>query len=88
MINIKKEDEHTFQVTVEDENSKSSHTVTVDDKFYKKLTGGVIPKEELIKKSFEFLLEREPKEAIMPNFNLDVISRFFPEYESYVSMEH
>ncbi|MFP4046660.1 MAG: hypothetical protein ACLFT4_02755 [Bacteroidales bacterium] len=88
MISIKKEDEHTFQVTVEDENSKSSHTVTVDDKFYKKLTGGVIPKEELIKKSFEFLLEREPKEAIMPNFNLDVISRFFPEYESYVSMEH
>lgn len=88
MIEITKEDEHTFQVTVEDEKSKSSHTVTLDDKFYKKLTGGVIPKEELIKKSFEFLLEREPKEAIMPKFNLDVISRFFPEYESYVSMEH
>ncbi|MFP4447620.1 MAG: hypothetical protein ACLFPH_02725 [Bacteroidales bacterium] len=88
MITIKKEDENTFQVTIEDEKSKSSHTVTLKDKFYKKLTGGVIPKEELIKKSFEFLLEREPKEAIMPNFNLDVISRFFPEYESYVSMEH
>ncbi|MFO8235924.1 MAG: hypothetical protein R6U04_11030 [Bacteroidales bacterium] len=88
MITVTKEDENTFQVTVEEDNSQSTHTVTVNDKFHKKLTGGVIPKEELVKKSFEFLLEREPKEAIMQNFNLEVISRFFPEYESHVSMEH
>ena len=31
--------------------------------------------------SFEFLLEREPTSAILPEFSLDVIGRYFPEYE-------
>ncbi|MFW5944764.1 MAG: hypothetical protein ACOCTU_05835 [Bacteroidota bacterium] len=88
MIKVDKQDENTFQVTVEESGSNSTHTVTVDDKYYKKLTGGVIPKEDLIKKSFEFLLEREPKESIMSKFDLTVISKFFPEYESFISMQH
>ena len=88
MITVDKKDENTFQVTVEESGSSSNHTVTVDDKYYKKLTGGVIPKEDLIKKSFEFLLERESKESIMSKFDLTVISKFFPEYESFISMQH
>jgi len=88
MIKVDKQDENTFQVTVDEDNSKSTHTVTLDDQYHKKLSGGIIPKEELIKKSFEFLLERESKESIMRSFNLKVISRFFPEYESYISMQH
>jgi len=88
MITVNKQDENTFQVTIDEDNSKSTHTVTVDDKYHKKLTGGVIPKEDLIKKSFEFLLEREPKESIMSKFDLKVINKFFPEYESYISMQH
>jgi len=88
MITVNKQDENTFHVTIDQDNSKSTHTVTVDDKYHKKLTGGVIPKEDLIKKSFEFLLEREPKESIMSKFDLKVINKFFPEYESYISMQH
>jgi len=88
MIKIDKKDENTFQVTIEQNSSTSNHTVTLDDQYHKKLSGGIIPKEELIKKSFEFLLDREPKESIMGSFNLKVISKFFPEYESYISMEH
>lgn len=88
MITVDKQDENTFRVTVEEGGSSSTHTVTLDDKFYKKLTGGVIPKEDLIKKSFEFLLEREPKESIMSKFDLTVINKFFPEYESFISMQH
>ena len=41
----------------------------------------VVGPEELIRKSFEFLLEREPKESILSRFDLSVISRYFPEYE-------
>jgi hypothetical protein len=37
--------------------------------------------EELIRKSFEFLLEREPKESILERFELSRISDYFPEYE-------
>ena len=88
MIKVDKQDENTFQVTVDENDSQSTHTVTVEDKYYKKLTGGIIPKEELIKKSFEFLLERESKESIMSKFDLTVISKFFPEYESFISMQH
>ena len=30
---------------------------------------------------FEFLLERELASSILPEFSLDVIGRYFPEYE-------
>lgn len=36
--------------------------------------------EALVKESFRFLLEREPKEAILRSFDLMVIGRYFPEY--------
>jgi hypothetical protein len=88
MITVTRQDENTFQVTVEEEGSSSTHTVTLDDKYHKKLSGNIIPKEELIKKSFEFLLSRESKESIMSSFDLKVINKFFPEFESFISMEH
>ena len=88
MIKVEKQDENTFKVTVEEENSESTHKVTLDDQYHKKLSGNIIPKEELIKKSFEFLLERESKESIMSSFNLKVINKFFPEFEGYISMQH
>ena len=40
--------------------------------------------EELLEASFAFLLEREPKEAIMRRFELPVIERYFPEYPSQI----
>jgi len=43
-----------------------------------------VGKEELIRKSFEFLLEREPKESIFSKFNLQIINNYFPEYEKRI----
>jgi hypothetical protein len=40
--------------------------------------------EELIRSSFKFLLEREPKESILESFELPTISRYFPEYDQAV----
>jgi len=37
--------------------------------------------EELIRRSFEFLLQRESKEFILREFELSVIQRYFPEYD-------
>ncbi len=88
MITVNKTDENTFDVTIDEEGSKATKTVTLDDKYHKKITGGIIPKEEVIKKSFEFLLDKEPKESIMSRFDLRDIVKFFPEFESYISMEH
>ena len=49
--------------------------------FYHKLTGGKISHAECVKHAFEFLLERESKESILRQFDLLVISRYFPEFE-------
>ena len=59
--------------------------VEVGKEYWKKLTGLTgSPPEELVKRSFEFLLKREPKSAILKKFNLSVIQTYFPEYESAI----
>ena len=69
-----------FEVTVRG-NTVTKHKVTLSREYYEKLTAGAVPAEELIEKSFEFLLAREPNTSILSEFNLTVISRYFPEYE-------
>jgi hypothetical protein len=44
---------------------------------------GALP-EDLLEASFTFLLEREPKEAILGRFELPVIERYFPEYRALI----
>ena len=85
MINIRSVSEREFEVTVEERGSSTRHLVTLDDVYYKRLTGGRIPKQELVEKSFKFLLERESKESILRRFDLKEIGRYFPEYEERIS---
>jgi hypothetical protein len=75
----------TFLVVVTEGRSRSSHEVVLDDAYYRKLTGGRITPEELLRRSFEFLLEREPKESILRTFRLPIIARYFPEYEQEIA---
>ncbi len=37
--------------------------------------------EDLVSRSFDFLLEREPPESILRSFEVSVIQRYFPEYD-------
>lgn len=84
MIEVKKKDGQEFMVRLEEEGTSRRYNVTLDESYYQELTGDKITKEELIRKSFEFLLEREPKESILSKFNLRVISRYFPEFEEKI----
>jgi len=84
LIFVKKKNDKQFMVRVEEEDTSKDYSVALDDYYYQKLTGGKITKEQLLKKSFEFLLEREPKESILSKFNLKVISSYFPEYEKVI----
>jgi hypothetical protein len=34
-----------------------------------------------VRRSFEFLLDNEPKESILARFDLAVIGRYFPQFE-------
>ena len=80
-IDVETVNDCEFRVRVTDERGESSHRVTVNPDDHKHLTGGKIEARELVKRSFEFLLEREPKESILRQFDLRVIGRYFPEYE-------
>ena len=80
-IEIEKLDAGHFSVRVIEGHSESAHHVTLDPKDQARLAGPTTGPEELIRKSFQFLLEREPKESILSRFDLSVISRYFPEYE-------
>ena len=80
-IEVEKIDATHFQVRINEGETVSTHLVTLDPKYRAKLAVNAVPSEELIRKSFEFLLERESKESILARFDLSVISRYFPEYE-------
>ena len=65
--------------------SQTTHQVTMDKGYYVDLTerGRTIP-EEFVRKSFEFILDRESKDSILRQFDISQINDFFPEYEKEI----
>jgi hypothetical protein len=80
-IEVEKLGETKFRVRVIESGSQTTHEVTVSPTDYTNLTGGRFAMEELVRRSFVFLLRREPKESILSRFDISVIGRYFPEYE-------
>ena len=81
MIKVQKKNYGKFLAIIKEGDTSSRHEVFLDDEYYQYLTYGKITKEELIERSFEFLLEREPKESILSKFNLKIIKNYFPVFE-------
>ncbi len=73
------------QVTVSEGGSQTVHSVTLTSGAYERLAGGACGPDELVRRSFEFLLEREPKESILREFDIMVIARYFPDYEGEIA---
>lgn len=71
------------QVTVGDDPGTTTHEVEVTDEDLSRYSPGV-QVEPLVEASFRFLLEREPREAILRRFALPVIERYFPEYAAEI----
>ena len=82
-IFIKELSDNKFEITV---NKKliTKHTVILTDKYYDILTKKKISKKKLVEYSFQFLLDREPNTSILSFFELNIISKYFPEYESEI----
>ena len=79
-ISVEFLDGGVFKVTVTDDRSTTTHRVTADPVEIERLGSGASA-EELIGASFRFLLDREPKESILRQFDLTVIPSYFPEYD-------
>ena len=67
-------------VTVRD-GSDTRHRVRVSRADLARLAPGASDPVNLVEASFAFLLEHEPKESILREFDLTVIGRYFPDYE-------
>jgi hypothetical protein len=69
------------QVTVKDHGSESRHSVTFSRAEFQRLASSGETPDSVVRRSFEFLLAREPKESVLKSFALTDIGRYFPEYE-------
>jgi hypothetical protein len=72
-------DGHRCRVEVSDARSTTRHQVRVSRRDLEEFGRGR-PAEQLVRDSFDFLLQREPKESILREFDLSVIKRYFPEF--------
>ena len=68
-----------FKVAIMD-NIDTCHLVTLKDEIFQELTQKKITKKKLINLSFEFLLKKEKNTQILREFELQVISEYFPDY--------
>jgi hypothetical protein len=83
MITVNTIDSTSFEVIVEGQTT-TTHLVTLTHLYYQKLTNNQVTPELLVKKSFEFLLDRESNTSILARFDLPIIERYFPEYEETI----
>jgi hypothetical protein len=72
-----------YSVEVQDLTGSTRHEVQVPVAALDRFAGGV-GANKLLEESFRFLLEREPKEAILRRFEISEIARYFPEYPAEI----
>jgi hypothetical protein len=80
-ITVTRQADGTFHVQTP---AGTSHNVSVPAGYPGSLGCGHVAPEELVRASFEFLLEREPASSILRNFSLDIISQYFPDYPAEI----
>jgi hypothetical protein len=71
-------------VDIVEAGSRSHHTVRVKSDDLARLDPTAVDPTDLVRRSFDFLLRREPKESILLSFDLTDIGRYFPAYESVI----
>jgi len=70
------------QVTIRDR-STTTHRVKISRAEHERYGDGDVA--DLVRRSFDFLLEREPNTSILREFDLSAIERYFPEYPEAIA---
>ncbi len=76
------------QATVTDDRGSSTYEVTIPASG--PLRASLPPladagdAERVVRETFAFLLEREPRSSILARFDLTVVERYFPEYPAEI----
>jgi hypothetical protein len=63
----------------------TTHIVNVSAADLARLAPGASDPVDLVRRSFAFLLAREPKESILARFDLPLIGHYFPAYEREIT---
>ncbi|HEY3701268.1 MAG TPA: hypothetical protein VGL32_03330 [Acidimicrobiales bacterium] len=71
-----------FSVRLEQGRTSTSHQVTVPASIADDPQLGAVDPQVIVRESMEFLLEREPPTSILSDFSLEVIPRYFGDYDS------
>jgi hypothetical protein len=74
-----------LRVVVREGSGASKHDVTLAKRDLERLGRAGEDAPAFVKRCFEFLLEREPKESILARFDVSVIGRYFPEFEREIA---
>ena len=82
-ISVTRLADETFRVEVREGSGSTVHEVTAREGDVRRYAGEAAA-EALVEASFRFLLEREPKEAILRRFDLPVIERYFGDYPAAI----
>jgi hypothetical protein len=74
------DDPLAFDIVIRDGKGESRYSVTMARETLDRLASGH-KAEDIVEAAFKFLLDREPKESILKRFDINVIARYFPEFE-------
>jgi hypothetical protein len=69
-----------FEVVVREGADATRHRVTMSLSGFDAFAARSHSPEQCVEAAFRFLLDREPKEAILKSFDVSVIARYFPEF--------
>ena len=75
LIAIQKINENEFLVRI-NKDTETCHTVIVSDEAHKVFSSGDLTKEQLVKKSFLFLLQKENQTSILKKFHIGEIENY------------
>lgn len=82
VASVTEEGDHRYRVEIRGSGGTTTRAVEVPHGLARELGWGHAPEADLVRASFELLLEREPPESILRSFSLDVIGTYFPDYRS------
>ena len=84
-IDIAAADANTYDVTITaDDGQQTTHRVWVPPAILTDLGLSEAQEPALVRASMAYLLEREPPSSILPQFGLDEIARYFPNYPTEI----
>jgi len=70
-----------LEVRVTEGGGETRHEVVLAKKDHARLARPGETAEAFVERCFAFLLAREPKESILPRFDVAIIARYFPDFE-------